>query len=290
MKPVDRDSTVAILTTYHPEPGLTGRVAALLPQIKRLLIVDNGSASEEQYEIRDLVDKGNADAVWNRTNLGLATALDQGLAWAAEQNAEWALLLDQDSHARQNIVGEAARVLHAAGSDNGVAAIGAGILGEDNPESAEGTEAWREERVVITSGTLVSVAAWRALGGFRRDFFVDYVDIEFCLRARSAGFRIVRSLNPTIAHVIGRPQRRRLAGRTVTPTFHDPARRYAITRNRIVVWRMYWRKELAFVVADGWAFLKEMVKIVLLEDARPAKVRAIGRGVRQGFRDEAARP
>jgi len=280
-QPLDSNSAVAIVTTFHPTPGLGDRLAPVLREVKRLLIVDNGSATAEQREIRALVDRDEADAVWNDTNLGLATALDQGLEWAAGQNAVWALLVDQDTGVQPGIVAEAQRVLRLAGPA-AVAALGAGVIGKDGSGATDG-EGWREERFVITAGTFVSVEAWRKLGGFRRDFFVDYVDIEFCLRARAAGYRILRSLNPTMQHAIGRPRRRRLAWRTVTPTFHDRSRRYWITRNRIVVWRMYGRLEPGFVIADAWAFLKELVKIVILEDDRFAKTKAIAAGIRDGM-------
>ncbi len=137
---------------------------------------------------------------------------------------------------------------------------------------------------MIASGTLVSVDAWRDLRGFRQDFFVDYVDLEFCLRARASGYRILRSLRPTIEHAIGRPERRRFLWRKVTATHHDRARRHSITRNRVVVWRTYWRREPSFVAVDALGFAKESLKIVLFEDDRKAKIAAILTGIRDGLR------
>lgn len=278
----DRTSAVAIVTTFHPEPGLIDRLKPILGQVERVLIVDNGSAAAEQAETRTLVDRGEVDALWNDANLGLATALDRGLEWASDRTASWALLLDQDSRPEPGIVAEAARVLGLA-SPGPVAVLGAGIVGQD-AGGPPGGAGWREERVVITSGTFVSVDAWRALGGFRQDFFVDYVDLEFCLRARAAGFRILRSLRPTIRHAIGRPERRRLLWRRVTVTHHDLTRRYSITRNRMVIWRTYWAQEARFVIADAWAFAKELVKVGLFESDRRAKLRAIAAGLRDGAR------
>ena len=277
----DRSSAVAIVTTFHPEPGLIGRLTPILGQVGRVLIVDNGSAAAEQGEIRMLADRGEVDALWNDANLGLAAALDQGLGWASDQGASWALLLDQDSWPKPGIVAEAARVIGLTGPSP-VAALGAGVVGQDTG-GPSGSAGWREERAVITSGTFVSVEAWRALGGFRRDFFVDYVDLEFCLRARAAGYRILHSLRPTIRHAIGDPERRRLLWRTVTATHHDRGRRYSITRNRVVVWRTYWRREPGFVAADVWGFFKELLKVALLEDDRRAKTRAIAAGIRDGL-------
>jgi rhamnosyltransferase len=278
----DRTSTVAIVTTFHPEPGLVDRLAPILDQVERVLIVDNDSGPSEQDEIRAIVARGRVDALWNSTNLGLAVALDQGLRWAEARGATWVLLLDQDSRPGATIVAEAARVVGAAGKAS-VAVVGAGVVGRDSG-GAPGTDGWREERAVITSGTVVAVKAWRALGGFRQDFFVDYVDLEYCLRARAAGYRILRSQRPTIRHAIGRPERRRLLWRSVTTTHHDRVRRRSITRNRVVVWRTYWRREPRFVASDALAFAKELVKIALLETDRRAKLWAVAAGIHEGLR------
>lgn len=277
----DSSSTVAIVTTFHPEAGLIYRLATILPQVGRVLIIDNGSEASEQAEVRAMVDLGEVDALWNDANLGLAMALDQGLQWAEERGADWALLLDQDSHPTLGIVAEASRVI-AAAEGGLVAAVGAGMVagGTDGRPDRDG---WRETPVVITSGTLVSVSAWKVIGGFRRDFFVDYVDLEFCLRARGAGYRILQSMQPTIRHSIGRPERRRLLWRTVTTTHHDGRRRYSITRNRVVVWRTYWRREARFVSADLLRFVKEFVKAALFESDRRGKLRAVASGLRDGL-------
>ncbi|MEW5991777.1 MAG: glycosyltransferase [Chloroflexota bacterium] len=282
MHPPDRTTTVAVVTTFHPEAGLADRLAPVLAQVERVLIVDNASAPSNQGEARALVASGRVDAIWNSANLGLAGALDQGLAWADARGAAWALLLDQDSRPLATIVEEAARVVAAAGGAR-VAAVGAGMTDRD-PGRRPGDDGWAEERAVIASGTLIAVEAWKAIGGFRRDFFVDYVDLEFCLRARSAGYRVLRSLHPTIHHAIGHPERRRLMWRMVTTTHHDRDRRRSITRNRIVVWRTYWRREPRFVAADAWAFAKELVKLTFVEADRRAKVRAVVSGVRDGLR------
>ena len=282
----DRDSTVAVVTTFHPGVGLIDRLTPVLRDVAKLLIVDNGSSSDELEEARALVTTERAEAVWNRKNLGLAAALDRGLEWASARGASWVLLLDQDTATSGGIVADAARVIAAAPRCK-IAAVGAGIVGRN--ESSKHGFRWREEPVVITSGTVVSVDAWRAVGGFRGDFFVDYVDIEFCLRARASGYRIFRSLRPTIVHAIGHPERSRFLWRTVTLTNHPPPRRYSITRNRILIWRSYWRFDTRFVIADVWAFGKELVKVGLLEKDRRSKLAAVARGIGAGARTRTSR-
>ena len=123
----DRTSTVAIVTTFHPEPGLIDRISPIVAQVRRVLVVDNGSSTPEQGEIRALQDRGEVEVLWNEQNLGLSAALNTGLAWAIERGASWALLLDQDSE--------------------NVAAIGAGFVGQD--VGAADSPGWQEASAVI---------------------------------------------------------------------------------------------------------------------------------------------
>jgi rhamnosyltransferase len=253
----------------------------LIGQVSGVLIVDNGSSIEEQEETRALSDQAGFEVLWNGTNLGLAAALNAGLGWALDRGASWVLLLDQDSKPGPDVVAEAGRVLKSAGVPN-VAAIGAGFVGSDRPTKSDDGD-WTELEAVITSGMVVSIDAWQATGGFRPDFFVDYVDLEFCLRARRAGYRILRSLRPTIWHAIGQPSRRRFLWRSITVTNHSARRRYEITRNRVVVWRSFWLREPRFVAADAVAFVKELIKVTLYESERRLRLRAIIRGLRDGI-------
>jgi len=285
---LDRTTSVAVVTTFHPEIGLTDRLLPVLAQVSRVLVVDNASSIEEQREIKALSERGDIEVLWNRQNQGVAAALNAGLAWGAERGASWVLLLDQDSEAGPGVIVEAGRVLELAGTTK-VAAIGAGFVGSDRRVQPDG-RGWSEAAAVITSGMVVSVESWQSIGGFRPDFFVDYVDLEFCLRARRAGYRILRSLRPTVVHAIGRPVRRRFLWRFVTVTNHSTSRRYEITRNRAVVWRSFWRQEPRFVAADVVAFAKEFTKVTLFEAERPARLRAIARGLRDGLLAERSGP
>ena len=38
---------------------------------------------------------------------------------------------------------------------------------------------------IISSGSAISAAAYRKLGAFREDYFIEYIDIEYSLRANS---------------------------------------------------------------------------------------------------------
>jgi rhamnosyltransferase len=272
----------AVFVTFHPDEDFADRVRAVVAQTGGILIIDNGSLEEELAPVRELLTDGVAEVVLNGRNVGLARALNQGLEWGRRWGFAWVVTFDQDSVPGPALVAEAGRMFDAH-RDHPIAVIGAGWSSQPVAGSGcldpDGIEASH----VITSGSLHSVAIWGALGGFRDDLVIDYVDTEYCLRARSSGYLVLRGCVPTLSHSIGNPTRRWLVFREVTPSNHSPARRYYITRNRILVWRIYWRREPRYVAHDMKAATKELVKLLLFESERPLKLRAMTRGLRDGL-------
>ena len=271
-------TVVGVIVTFHPDPQLPERLRALVGQVGAILIVDNGSSEEELAPLERMLASGDATLLRNETNLGLATAFNHGARWAAEREYRWFLLLDQDSVPGPAIVAEAARVFAALPTPV-PAVIGASWTDhrcDDDPG--------RVARAVISSGALHDIDAWTAIGPFRDDFFIDYIDIEYCLRARRHGYAVLRACAPTMEHAIGQPREVKTRLRSFTPSHHSPARRYTMTRNRLRVWRAYWRGEAGYVARDMSAAARETVKIVLFESRRRAKLQAMLRGIADAVR------
>lgn len=279
-------NTVAVIVTYQPAADVVGHAVALVGQVACIVVVDNGSASESLPILDSLAALPSVTVIRNPVNEGIAHALNQGAEAATDAGADWLLTLDQDAAPGPDIVGISRRACEAYPRLGRLAVIGAASredLARSRRASNQGRP-WIETSAVITAGSLVSLAVVRAIGGFREDLFIDYVDIEFCLRARANGFRVLASLAPTITHSIGQPTVRAIGPRSVTPTNHPAFRRYYITRNRLLVWRRYYRTDSRYVARDILASQKELLKLVLFEQDRASKVRAMLAGIRDGVR------
>lgn len=271
-------TVAAVVVTYHPDIGLYDRVRKLVGVVDAIVIVDNGSTPAELAQVDRLVRDGIAHAIRNGRNLGIATALNQGVAWAADRGYPWALTLDQDTTPGPDVVVEAARCFDVFQASRPA------VIGASSDTSSCRADPGRVVTWVLTAGALHSVAAWVDLEGFREDFFIDYVDIEFCLRARANRRAVVAACRPTIRHAVGHPVVHRTPLGTFTPSNHDRVRRYYITRNRIHVWRTYWRTERRYVAFDIKAAGKELVKILMFEADRGRKLMSIGRGLVDAMR------
>jgi rhamnosyltransferase len=272
----------AILVSFHPDAELPRRAARILEQAGALVIVDNGSGEGTHEMLRRIAADSCVSLVLNSTNLGIASALNSGVERASALGFAWMLLLDQDSELHDDMLASLIEVRAAYPEPAQVAVIGAGFGAETRP--APGA-AWQEVQSVITSGSLIPLAAHAAIGPFRDEFFIDYVDSEYCLRARAQGYRVIRTAKPLMSHTIGAPTRHDLLGIAKWTTNHSPDRRYYIARNDTVLLREYGGYPFG-----SWALkslgrrLRTCKRIVLYERSKARKIAAVSAGWWDGVR------
>jgi len=242
-QPPARGQVCAVLVTYHPDSGFPARLSRIVPQVGATVIVDNGSTDAGLKMLRELSAAPAPTLVFNFENLGIARALNIGVQRALAGGYSWALLLDHDTLVDEDMVDRLLATLATCRGER-VAVLGSRFrdthgLAIDPRRLAARSEHWEEVESVITSGSLLSLAAYAAIGPFRDDFFIDYVDTEYCYRARAAGYRVIETLRPLMSHTLGAPTAHKLMWATRWTTNHSPDRRYYIARNNTVLLREY---------------------------------------------------
>src|SRR6202011_4319423 len=60
---------------------------------------------------------------------------------------------------------------------------------------------------IISSGSAISAAAYRKLGAFREDYFIEYIDVEYSLRANSRNVPVYMNAAVTLRQTNGRIER-----------------------------------------------------------------------------------
>jgi rhamnosyltransferase len=274
----------AILVSYHPDAELPRRITRILEQVGALVIVDNGSGDEARALLERIAADPRVSLVLNPANWGVARALNQGVERARSAAFGWVLLLDQDSDLHAGMLRTLIEVRAAYPQPRRVAVIGAGF-GEETQSTPEPGEAWEEVESVITSGSLIPLAVHAAVGPFRDEFFIDYVDSEYCFRARAKGYRVIRTTQPLMSHTIGAPSRHTVLGVSKWTTNHSPDRRYYIARNDTVMLREYGGYKLG-----SWALkslgrrLRTCKRILLYERSKARKIGAVSAGWWDGVR------
>jgi rhamnosyltransferase len=158
----------AVMVTYNPDSPLEQNIRAVLPQVDKLIIVDNGSALPIRAHIETIASSCAVQVIWNKENLGLATALNIGIRSAfGSDNFAWIATFDQDSRVD---AGFSEAMLQAY--LNCPYRERVGIIGPHHVELKENTTAGlthheeqdriREITAEMQSGTLLSTEALRS--------------------------------------------------------------------------------------------------------------------------------
>jgi rhamnosyltransferase len=282
----------AIVVTYHPDGEFPDRLGRILPQVGALVIVDNGSDEAELKMLRALSANPSITLVPNAENLGVARALNIGMQRAA-LTSSWALLLDQDSRVDGDMV-QKLLAIYASFPDKGhLGVIGSGFrdFNGESPEThidtqgSASADAWEELESVITSGSLVPLAAHAAIGPFREEFFIDYVDTDYCFRARAQGLRVIKTRKPIMSHAIGAATQHGLLWMNKWTTNHSPDRRYYSARNDTVMLREYGNYAFGSWALKSFARrFRTCKRIALYEQMKAAKIIAVVHGWWDGVR------
>lgn len=207
-------------------------------------------------------------------NNGIATALNGIMGFADSVGAEWCLLLDQDSVVPKDCI---EKLEYYKALDN--AAILTPFIHDDKDlEKKETTEdTYSVIDMCITSGSYNNVEIWKKLNGFVDEFFIDYVDWEYCARIRYRGYKVYRINGLTINHQLGAKTYHKFLGRDVFTYNHSAFRKYYITRNTIVSYKLFpGEPKLAHPYLRT---CKRALYTVLFEEGKIEKVKAIIRGV-----------
>jgi rhamnosyltransferase len=284
----------AVVVTYHPDEDVEARLRRVAAQAGPVVVVDNGSPTGSLDGVRAagvaLLPLGE--------NVGLAGALNRGVAWLSERGCTHAVLFDQDSAPRPGMV---AALWHTR-----CAIPAAAIVGPCIEDAVPGRGPYRwvarhpwipgafrrvtcvagdvpEVTGVITSGSLVEIDAWRRLGGFDEALFIDYVDNDFCLRAIAAGRTVAVSAGAVLEHRLGNRTRHAVLGHEVRPTHHSPLRHYFIARNRVRLWRRHAFRHPAWAAFDAGFAAYNLFRVLVFEDERRRKLRAMVLGTWDGL-------
>jgi rhamnosyltransferase len=276
----------AVFVTYFPDIGVVDRLRLLLPQVDRLVIVDNTPTEGREFDV-NVLTKGNSQVlvIENGVNRGIAKALNQGLEFAFIAGYKWLVTMDQDSVCHTDMVPTLLKLSQAC--EKPPAVVGSNYF---DPQTAgtkvpAGDDGHWAQKTVITSGSLIDVQVARTIGGFREDFFIDQVDHEFCLRARAHGHTIVISRKAVMTHSVGRSGGVRIPFLGVLPN-HPPVRKYYIARNTVVTVATHWRTEPAWCVRRIARMFLGLIEMALMEQHRVAKVCAFSFGVADGLRKQ----
>lgn len=289
-------TVAAVVVTYQPDLARLGQqLAVLAPQVDHVVIIDN--ASRHRRDVQLLAKRNSAQAVLLDENHGIGAAQNRGIQLARESGVDCVLLMDQDSLPHSDMVVELKEVLASAPD-----AAGVGPLYQDPRREAVSPfvrlDGFRIRRMpcpekaaavavdfLISSGSLIRLEAFERVGLLREDLFIDYVDTEWCMRARAHGYSLLGVSGARMEHALGESPIR--AGAHVLAR-HAPVRKYYQMRNSLLLSReafIPWQ----FRFAEVLRALVRSAGCVILARPRAEYARMVMRGVWDGARGRGGR-
>lgn len=294
--PSTRADVLAVAVTYRPDEAAIAHVLErAAAQVGALVVLDNASPEVDgaHWSTRVRLPDG-VELERSPENRGLGAAYNRAAAIARARSARFVLLLDQDSQLDEGCVDALLRHADARAVRGPVGAVGPTFVdardGERAPFVRFGFPLNRkldappggdvDVDFLISSGSLIPLAAFAAAGPFDEGLFIDSVDMEWCFRAKRAGLQLVGVADARMLHTIGDELVRLPGGATMF--VHSPLRLYMMTRNRVALWRRR-STPAVWTAQDVPRMLLKLARMTAFARPRGRNAAAMVRGARDGW-------
>lgn len=236
----------AVVVTYFPEPDAIARLERLADLLPHLVVVDNTPGGADL--LKPLASWTGIVLMPLLENAGIACALNVGIRRLIERNCDYFFLFDQDSDVPNDLIGGLLACHQKLGGMSKVAQVGPAYFDRRLQQMAPfiRRNGWHMRRLLpvgvkaieadylITSGACLTRAAWEAVGPMDESLFIDFVDIEWGLRAMNRGWKSYGDPQIIMQHTLGE-EPVRVLGRKYP--MHTPLRHYYFVRNCIALMR-----------------------------------------------------
>lgn len=221
-----------------------------------IIIVDNGSSDGSIEELK--ITYPDVTYIENSENLGFTGGNNAGLRYAKSIDADYALLLNNDTEVDPAFLG---LLVDVAESDEEIGIIGPSIFLFDEPEvlwSAGGDIDWmrgrtymvginqtdtgqfgedpREVDFVSGCALMIRMAVVEEVGLLDTRFFVYYEETEWCVRVARCGYKIMHVPLAKIWHKI-----------SIEDQIFSPIVTYYMIRNRLLFLKLSHANMIAWI-------------------------------------------
>src|SRR5258708_10254669 len=278
-----------IFVLYQPTGDFVGNLVKARAACPDVVAVDN--SPEADLGLHDYLREQGVQVIFNRNEGGLAGAYNKGAEVLLARQCDFIFLLDQDSGIDASFF---AGMMQAAAGLSGAFLIGPKIYEIETqkympviPPDKRYPKPFRIDDqtaglfptlCIISSGSAISAAAYRKLGAFREDYFIEYVDVEYSLRARSQGVPVYMNAAVTLRQNNGRIERH---GKLFT-TNHAAWRRYYIARNSVHCLHLY-RAYCGLHWFSGLMVIRQAMLVARFDSQKLEKLTAITCGYLDGM-------
>ena len=215
------------------------------------VIVDNASTdgTREFLESHGWCGRQDVEVLFAQQNLGGAGGFSVGLQLALRRGADWIWMMDDDAKPHEDALAELMVVatepsdIYGSLAVNGADTSWLMTITETSAFTtgvADQVPARAQVQMLPFLGFMIHRELVNRIGLPDPGFFIAADDVEYCVRAKKSGARIIVAGRSRIEHPKSRPYTIRLPGITLTGLALPPWKRYYDTRNRLLIARRHY--------------------------------------------------
>lgn len=282
------DSVAIILTTFNPDlVMLRDNISTYICQAGRVVVCDNSDDQDIALEIESFChDKNKLIYLSMHGNKGIAYAQNRGVEYAISEGFELFIEIDQDSSLPLGYVEKILSSYYLL-INNNIAVGGLGPIAKSKSqnfiyhEHKSGSGMTFVDKT-LSSGFLYNKSAYHLVGGKDESLFIDYVDWDWCWRAKALGLNVIVDTSIEIEHMLGEGHKKVLGFNVGLPS---PFRLYYQYRNALYMMKkdyvsVVWKVKRIFILILKVPFF------AIFSDRKKERLKYIVQGVAGFFKEE----
>ncbi|AUJ29490.1 glycosyltransferase [Liquorilactobacillus hordei] len=225
---VSADTIGLIIVTFNPNLKVLKNSIEKFSENFKVVICDNNS--ENIKDINDLFRiNSNVILLKHNENCGIAKAQNDAIKFIDKEypRIDYFCFFDQDSYL------EPSKIFFLCEKLDSLAKKKVAIIGPTQNVDSNQNIKMHAVRELISSGSVIQKNIFFDVGFFYEKLFIDFVDYEWCWRARKKGYKVFIEETTELHHQIGIDKNKKVIGRNIIPPF----RLYYVFRNCICLIR-----------------------------------------------------
>lgn len=270
---------VGLVAMYMPNENEIDNISKYIDKLDYCYLLDD-SATDNSRVAQPLLNRfeGKVEYYSNPYNMGLVASVNNGFKMAINRGANWILVMNPDGTFKNDAIGIFRKYI----SENDTHDVGiiAPRFNIDRRQKQEG-KGVTEIKYPDMTGCLYNAKILGKLGFYDQNTYFYGLDVEYCIRVRKNGFKIIECCEAVLNHHPAETMNITLFGKTIFKCGKDsPQRFYYQFRSAYYINQKYHNfYNFAF-------FVYKYLKVILFFDNKGEYLKMIKMGIydaKRGF-------
>jgi len=274
---MENNKMAIAIILYNPDEKVINYIKNLRKIAQKIYLYDNTESEKEIKKTKESLGYKGILYYSKCKNMGLAYGLNVCCRHASRDGFDWIMLFDQDSIINGSFLDNMCEFIKKYDEDK--LGIVAPMINDFNRRNVKENKAKRKKQV-ITSGMTLKLKAFRDIGLFCNDLFIDAVDIEYCLRLYKKGYFILENNQAVLQH--NKYDKQQIYGGYKVNKY-SPLRHYYIARGYCYIIKNY-DNEKKFIPWFKTENYNRFIGMIYYDNQRIKKIIAIILGIFDYYR------